>query len=313
MSGRNWRAQRASVAGRDEAGQAAVLSVVWLVVLLGFAGFVIDVGSWYQQQRTLQARADASALAGAQDLPQDVATAGSEAQQFATKNGFTLPSADITFSSKTVPNDSISVKVDSTAPTFFSRIFGITSVGVTASATAKSDLLGQARWVAPITVNIKHPLLSGDHCPCFRQPTALPLDRLGAPGAFGLLDLDNGTGNGSSMLGSWIANGYDGLLGLGNYSSNTGAKFSSSNVGASLDARIGTVMLFPVYDTLTQNGTNAVYHIIAWVGFKLTGYDITGNTGTLYGNFTDITWQGLPATVNSGEPDLGTRVVSLIQ
>jgi hypothetical protein len=72
-------------------------------------------------------------------------------------------------------------------------------------------------------------------------------------------------------------------------------------------------MLFPVYDTLTQNGTNAVYHIIAWVGFKLTGYDITGNTGTLYGNFTDITWQGLPATVNSGEPDLGTRVVSLIQ
>ena len=317
MSGRILRAQRASVRGRDESGQAAVLSVVWLMVLLGFAGFVIDVGSWYQSQRNLQAQADASALAGAQDLPDSTATAGSEAQAYATKNGFTLPAANITFSSTTVPNDSIGVKVDATAPTFFSRIFGINSVGVRATATARSDLMGQARYVAPITVSIDHPMLSGINggvtCPCFNQPTSLPLDKRGAPGAFGLLDLDNGHGNGSSTLGDWIGKGYDGYLGLGDYSSNTGAKFNSADVQSALDSRIGTVLLFPVYDKLTGNGTNATYHVIAWVGFKLTGYDMSGNNGTLYGSFTDITWQGIPAAANSGEPNLGARVISLIQ
>lgn len=317
MSGRILRAQRANVAGRDESGQAAVLSVVWLLVLLGFAGFVIDVGSWYRAQRNLQSRADASALAGAQDLPQSVATAGSEAQQFATKNGFTLPAGNITFSGTTVPDDSISVKVDSTAPTFFSRIFGINSVAVRATAMAKSDLMGSARYVAPITVSINHPLLTGVsagvNCPCFNQPTTLPLDKRGAPGAFGLLDLDNGTGNGSSTLADWIANGFDGLLDLGDYLSNTGAKFDSANVQGALDARIGTVLLFPVYDTLTGVGTNAKYHIVAWVGFKLTGYNLSGNNGTLSGYFTDITWQGIPAAANSGQPNLGARVISLIQ
>ena len=32
---------------------------------------------------------------------------------------------------------------------------------------------------------------------------------------------------------------------------------------------------------------------------------------TLDGHFTDITWQGIPATANNGEPNLGARVVTL--
>ena len=57
-----------------------MLSVVWMVVLLGMAGLVIDVGSWYRSQRNLQSQADASALAGAQDLPKDTVTARGDAQ-----------------------------------------------------------------------------------------------------------------------------------------------------------------------------------------------------------------------------------------
>jgi uncharacterized membrane protein len=46
-----------------------VLVVVMLVVLLGFAALVIDVGYAYYAHRQLQASADAAALAGAQELP----------------------------------------------------------------------------------------------------------------------------------------------------------------------------------------------------------------------------------------------------
>ncbi len=312
MAGRKLRAKRAKAAGLSESGQAVVLSVVWMVVLLGMAGLVIDVGSWYRSQRNLQSQADAAALAGAQELPTDVSTAGGLAVTYAQKNGFTLPPSGITITGTVVPDDSITVKVDKNAPTFFSKVFGVATVPVRAEATARNELMGQARYVAPITVNITHPMLAGVNCPCFNEPTSLPLSRLSAPGAFGLLDLDNGKGNGASMLGDWIQNGYNGYLGLGNYSSNTGAKFNSSNVDDALDARIGTVLMFPVYDTLTGQGTNAVYHVIAWVGFRLSGYAVQGNGGTIYGSFTDITWEGIPAVTNSGEPNLGARVVTLI-
>ena len=210
-----------------------------------------------------------------------------------------------------MPNDSITVKVDKASPTYFTKLFGLDTVSIRAEATARSDQIGSPRWVAPITVNIKHPLLSGNGCPCFGVPTKLPLDKRGAPGAFGLLDLDNGTGNGSSTLGDWIDQGYDGYLPLGTYSSNTGAKFDSSDIDDALQSRIGTVLLFPVYDTLKETGTNAGYHVIAWVGFLLTGYDVQGNSGDLYGHFTEITWDGVPANANNGEPNLGARVITL--
>jgi Flp pilus assembly protein TadG len=306
------RAKRAIERGREERGQAIVISAVWMIALLGMAGLVIDVGSWYRAQRNLQADADAAALAGGQDLPHDTATAGVMAQAYAKKNGFDLAPSGIAYSTKSVPNDSITVNVDRPSPTFFTRLFGVNTVQVKATATARSDQLGKARYIAPITVSINHPLLSKPGCPCFGEDTKLPLDKRGVPGAFGMLDLDNGKGNGASQLGDWILNGYDGYLGLGDYSSNTGAKFNSANVRSALDARLDTVLLFPVYDKLTGNGTNAVYHIVAWVGFYLTGYDMNGSSGSLSGHFTDITWQGLPADPGGGEPDLGARVVTLV-
>lgn len=300
-----------------ERGQTVVFTVLWLTVLLGMAGLVIDVGSWYHSQRNLQAQADASALAGAQELPTSTATAGSFAQSYATKNGVTLSPSAISFSQDIYPNDSITVQVDDNAPTFFTKLFGLTTVPVRAAATARNALLGDARWVAPITVNITHPLLSGKlagkDCPCFDTPTSLPLDKTGAPGGFGLIDLDNGTGNGSSTLGNWILKGFaDPLKVDKDYSSNTGAKFNSTDIDNALDARLGTVMLFPVYDRLKMQGTNAIYHVVAWVGFRLDSYKVTGgNSGTIFGEFTSITWDGVPATTPGSEPDLGARVVTL--
>src|SRR3954469_13612856 len=101
MEDTSSRAKQAICRWRDESGQAIVLSAVWMVVLLGMAGLVIDVGSWYRAPRNLQSDADAAALAGAQELPDDTATAGVMAKSFAKKNGYTLPASDISFSGAT--------------------------------------------------------------------------------------------------------------------------------------------------------------------------------------------------------------------
>jgi Flp pilus assembly protein TadG len=317
VAGRKLRAKRAKAAGRNESGQAVVLSVVWMVVLLGMAGLVIDVGSWYRSQRNLQSQADAAALAGAQELPDSTSQAGGLATTYALKNGFTLPASGITISGTVVPDDSITVKVDKNAPTFFSKVFGVTTVPVRAEATAKSSVMGSAKYVAPIAVNIQHPMLSGlnagVNCPCFNTQTTLPLGKTGAPGAFALIDLDgNKGGTGASDLGAWIQDGYQDYLDLGDYFSNTGAKWNSSAIDDALSGRLGTVLMFPVYDTLTGQGVNALYHVIAWVGFRVDSFTASGSGGSITGVFTTITWEGLPASQNNGQPNLGARVVTLI-
>ncbi len=53
----------------DESGQVVILAAISLAVMLGMAALTIDVGFAYYTQRSLQASADAAALAGAQEMP----------------------------------------------------------------------------------------------------------------------------------------------------------------------------------------------------------------------------------------------------
>jgi len=299
---------------RREDGQALVLGVILMASMLGCAALVLDVGSWFRDKRHLQSTADAAALAGAQSLPQDPAGAISLAVQYGNTNGGGVSAGNVTISSDLSANDTISVNAGNQAPGYFARVFHVNSVNVSASAAARVDLPAEALGVAPMVVSDQHPLLRGAGCPCFGQDTSLPYNALGAPGAFGMLNLDQGGSNpGSSTEGAWIEHGFDKNLPLGDYASDPGAKFSSGNVQSALNDRIGTVLLFPVYHKLTGTGSNAVYDIIGWVGFYLTGFDVHGNNATLYGHFTRYIAHGIQVTTsNPNESDFGVRTIQLI-
>ena len=298
---------------KRENGQAIVLTVLFLAGLLGMAALVLDVGSWFREKRQLQLSADSAALAGAQSLPGSPSNATSLALQYATTNGRSISANDVAISSDFSSNDTITVQEHSTAPGFFSKLFGINVVNVGASAAARASLAAQAMYVAPMVVNKNHPLLAGAGCPCFKQNTTLNYDPMGAPGAFGMLNLDGEGGTiGTSTEAQWILQGFNKYLPLGNYQSDPGAKFSSGNVQSALQDRIGTVLLFPVFSTLTGTGQNAVYNIIGWVGFHLDGYDVHGNNATLSGYFTQFIAKGIQAQQGSNEPDYGVRVIQLV-
>jgi Flp pilus assembly protein TadG len=298
---------------RDESGQTIVFTMLALVGVLGMTALVLDVGSWFRAQRDAQATADASALAGAQWLP-DGPSAASGAFTYAGKNGGGVAGANITITSTSSPADTITVQAARPATSFFAQVLGISSFTVHANAKATAELPAQAMYVAPMVVSKDHPLLAGAGCPCFGQATTLPFDPMGAPGAFGMLDLNNSGGAvGSSNEGAWIDTGFNKMLPLGNYDSDPGAKFSSQNVQGALSNRIGTVLLFPVFSTLGGQGSNAVYTIIGWVGFYLTGYTVQGNNATLSGHFTHYIAHGIQATTQSGsQPDFGVRTVQLV-
>jgi hypothetical protein len=296
---------------RSERGQAVVLAVMMMTSFLGMAALVLDTGSWFRERRHLQATADAAALAGAQALPDDPATARALALQYASSNGGNVSSSDITFSTAYLPNDTITVHAQSSAPGFFSKVFGISTVSVGASGAARAVIPSQAQYVAPIMVDRQHPYLSGPGCPCFGQATTLDLQKVG-PGAFRLSNIDGSHGGTSpGTLASWMLTGYNGYMPLGWYSSDPGAKFNSSQMQSALQERIGSELLFPIYSAITGNGANLQYQVVGWVGFQLTGFDGRGNTGELFGSFTRVVWSGIQG--QSGSPYYGARVVSLVQ
>jgi hypothetical protein len=287
------------VARKNERGQAIVLMVLALVVLLGMAALVLDVGHWWHTRRQLQATSDAAALAGAQKLPDDPAAASTMAMDYANKNGGNVAGSDIVISSTAGPNDTIAVKARKNDVGVFSSLLGIASANIDARAKARVGPPQDALHVAPMVVYCGHQLIHNcnkDSTPDFGpdHPTTMNYDPMGAPGAFGMLNLDGGGGTpGSSDEADWILHGFNKYLPLGNYRSDPGAKFSSQNIQSALDDRMNTVLLFPVFRTLDGTGQNAQYEIIGWIGFMLTGYEVHGNNATLHGYFTQFIAQGI--------------------
>jgi len=104
--------------------------------LLGIAGVTIDVGNWLQSRQSLQAAADAAALAGASQIPSGWGTAQASAAAEFGKNSRAGDAASYANSSELTNSDSVTVTATRSTPTYFTRLFGLSSITVTAQARA---------------------------------------------------------------------------------------------------------------------------------------------------------------------------------
>ncbi len=303
-------------------GQATLMTVLFLFVLLAMAGAVLDVGSWFRADRRLQGTADAAALAGAHALPEDPARAGALALEYSGKNGGGVEAADVSFTSKVVANDTIRIEAEEQAPGIFSRLLGIQSVEVHATAAARAANLSSARYVAPVVVNEQHEKLQCKPLPCFGEATEIQLMDLHKPGSgdaagsFGLLNLASRkmTGSpGSKEVGEWMSRGYDDYMPLGMYRAVPSTEFNSSHFQNALQLRVGDEVLFPIYrPPVLKGGQNAEFNIIGWVGFVVTSSKVQGDKGKIYGHFVRVIWEGIQSD-DASQPDFGVRAISLVE
>jgi hypothetical protein len=296
---------------RRDRGQAAVLTVMFMVVLLGMAAAVLDVGHWYRDDRRLQATMDAAALAGGQALPDDPGQANSLASSYAGKNGGGLDKVELSMTK--VANDTIKVTGSRPSEGFFTGLFGIDSVTVHATAKARTGVLANAKWAAPIAVDERHPFLQGKK---WGQATELELDTVG-PGAYRLINIDGSYGGENpKVLGDWIRSGYEGYMPLAWYYSDPGAKYNTNpNFKSALEevAASGKEILLPVYRATRAQGAGFEYEVVGWVGFVVTGYEIKGSkNNVIFGHFTKVIWEGIYSEESSA-PDFGARTVSLVE
>ena len=132
---------------QDERGQVIVLMVLMMVVLLGFAALVVDVGYAYYAHRSLQSSADAAALAGAQELP-NATQAEIIARQYSSSAGNKNNKCNINGVTTTVttkcvvslggcaPMNAVVVLEQAPTKTFFAGLLGLPAFTIKAQATA---------------------------------------------------------------------------------------------------------------------------------------------------------------------------------
>jgi Flp pilus assembly protein TadG len=140
-------ARRQTLRPQEERGQVIVLMVLMLVVLLGFAALVVDVGYAYYAHRSLQSSADAAALAGAQELP-NATQAELIARQYSSSPGNKNSKGNINGVTTTVttkcvvslggcsPMNAVVVMEQAPTKTFFAGLLGLPSFTIKAQATA---------------------------------------------------------------------------------------------------------------------------------------------------------------------------------
>lgn len=287
--GKAWRAFRRS----DERGAVAIILALLLIVLVGFAALVVDLGQIIIVRSELQNASDAGALAGVVDLVYSGSSAAqTTAVSYSTQSSnFHLaqptPAADAV-NVNVVGPESLSVQVERTAGTasgpvntIFARIWGIQTAGVkaVAVATLNRKVIGSGPGNL-MPFGILESLADADGDGDFDKGNVIdiyPHDY--SPGNFGLLDLDGGSNSNADTV-DWIENGYSGNFvipeGTGYIIIEGDPGISGGSLNGAIASRVGDRVLFPIFDQVTLQGANTEYRVINLMGGIIQGFKLTG-------------------------------------
>ena len=186
----------------SEKGSVLVMVALGMVVLLGCASLVTDVGLLYTSRNRLINAADAAALAGAQELPDKPEMAEVVAREYAMANGVSEDNLDVEVSAD---NRSITVKPRQNVRFLFAQLLGFTEQEVDAEATALTAPLTGAIGVVPFS--IEEQVLEIGKQYVLKEGAGGPAVE-GADGKmsgwYGALDPDNHQGVGQMITGSGL-------------------------------------------------------------------------------------------------------------
>jgi hypothetical protein len=277
----------------NEGGAISVIVAIVLVTLLGFTAIAVDVGVIYSERAQLQNGADASAIALAQQCARDAngvdcSTTSALAATLANANALdgtskvhtidlykTTRKVSVTTSAKEIGGTDNSVSL------FFADILGIPTkeVGARASAEWGSPKAGRTAFplafsVCQVKGHVDDSLqLLQDHGNNANPDCNYGPSGAAVAGGFGWLAPDAGKCGGSIDLdlsegGSDTGNNAPGHCA-------TELNQWASEISAGKDV----VVLLPVFDKVTGTGAGAVYGLVSFAAFKVTGWKFSGGDG----------------------------------
>ncbi|HOV79618.1 MAG TPA: pilus assembly protein TadG-related protein [Bacillota bacterium] len=306
----------------EQKGFALILTTAGMLALLGFAALVTDIGMLALNKYELSNAVDAAALAGAQELPNNVSLAKSVAIDYALKNGC-LVDEPVVSAHNGKNNSKITVTASKEVNYIFAKFLGISSGTVSASAAARLAGLTSHKGAVPLAVpdqnfdyNTKYILKQGANS---ENPSPL------GPGTYGALSL---SGTGASNYEYDLKYGFEGNLHVGqeidtetgNMSNPTKRaieyRISQCNhyppcSPASYDPGCSRILVVPVYEpALNINGQIKRVKIIGFASFFVDHVAGQGNENYIEGYFLKMVAEG---DSDPAQSDYGLAGVKLIK
>ncbi|WP_247826897.1 pilus assembly protein TadG-related protein [Arthrobacter antioxidans] len=286
----------------DERGAVSILVALLMVVLLGFAALAIDIGMLVSEKAQLQNGADAGALAIAQECALDLNDVDCDSTAPVARRLANSNALDAKSNVKNVVVNETSRRVtvttgalqDGQAPNRVSLLFanalGISSSEVLASSTAVwgSPTSGPAPF--PITFS-ECELKDGPGWQVveFRKKSdATPACAGGPPGGFGSLDQVSGRCEAFVDISQSAS---------GSNTGNTGAPSDCVPLlqewRAQIEAGEAPIGLFPIYRSVSDSGSNAVYQLTGFAAFEVHGWKFKQEGNSTFPNsFRDNYYAG---------------------
>ncbi|MFD5276598.1 pilus assembly protein TadG-related protein [Pseudarthrobacter sp. NPDC058362] len=283
---------RRIAARNPERGAVSVIVALLLVALLGFVAIAVDVGVIYSERAQLQNGADASAVALAQKCARDSAssqcsTTSTLTSELASKNA--LDGISKVYSvqlDKTARKVSVTTAakepggVENSVSLFFANALGIPSaeVGARGSAVWGSARAGRTAFPLAFSVCQVKDKIDGelqrlqDHGKnanpdCNYGPSGAAVE-----GGFGWLVQDPGKCGGSIDLAVSEGGSDPGNNAPANCSDTLNKWASEISAG-----RTVTVLL-PIFNKVTGTGNGAIYSMVAFAAFEVTGWKFSGDS-----------------------------------
>jgi Flp pilus assembly protein TadG len=326
---------------RREDGMATVLFALCAPIILGLGALVVDAGHGFAEKRTLQNAADAGALAGGIYLPSTdptvLSTVRSAAIDYAARNGVTITAADVTFTSKSVQNDTIVVQTHSTVSFTFGAAIGISSSAVKTTSTAQIGAMIGGIGVMPWGLAIP----TGGFA--FGQSACLKLGSQGGgsecsaarPGDFQAIDIDNNNTSSGTIYKNLIASGSASVVHVGDVKNIvTGNMVGPTQQGTGCTGSTGRISgNTQTFSSVVQSTGAGTYTVLDWKsprlvlvpvittisstqvrvsGFSVFFIESCGQNGAVIGKFIDtVVPSGIWGPYQAAT-DYGSRSVRLV-
>jgi hypothetical protein len=279
-----------------EQGAVSVIVAILLVTLLGFTAIAVDVGVIYSERAQLQNGAEASAIAVAQKCARDATDAqcsttstlaGTLANENALDGMSKVYSIQLDKTARTVSVTTSAKETggaDNSVSLFFANALGIPTkeIGAQSKAAWGSPKAGRTAFPLAFSIcQVKDNIGSGlqllqehgknQNADCNYGPSGAAVQ-----GGFGWLVQDTGKCGGTIDLALSEGGSDPGNNAPGNCSTELNKWASEITAGRKI------IVLLPVFNKVTGTGSGAIYGLVSFAAFEVTGWKFSGGSGLPY-------------------------------
>lgn len=285
------------LSGQDkEQGAVSVIVAILIVALLGFTAIAVDVGVIYSERAQLQSGADASTIALAQRCARDATDAhcsttstlaGSLANQNALDGMSKVYSIQLDKTARTVSVTTSAKEtggVDNSVSLIFANALGIPTkeVGAQSKAAWGSPKAGSTAFPLAFSICQVKDNIGGSlqrlqehgknaNADCNYGPSGAAVE-----GGFGWLVQDSGVCGGTIDLALSEGGSDPGNNAPGNCATTLNRWASDIAAGRKV------TVLLPIFDKVTGTGSGAIYSLISFAAFDVTGWKFSGDSTLPY-------------------------------